>query len=286
MRQKRGNMAQLLSAGFTRLFKNKLFWIGNLLMAGFFVFLVIQNYRSALKYPDIYYYTADTMMFAPFQIIGIFASCFTGMFLGTEYSDGTLRNKLVIGRTRIEVYLSNLILSFLASLFVSMVSILVTFALGIALFGAPMFAATKLLEEFMLGVLMLAAFAGIFTLLSMLISSRSISSVVCILFFFLLLIAATYINSRLDAREFVSPSYILSVDGVIQPSDPIPNPLYLQGMKRKIYEFFQALLPTAQGSLLMAHAAERPLVMAACSLGIMICTTVSGIFHFNRKNLN
>ena len=279
-------MTQLLSAGFARLFKNKLFWFGSLLMTGFFIFLVIQNYRNCQKYPDVYFYTADTLMFAPFQIIGIFTSCFTGLFLGTEYSNGTLRNKLVIGRTRTEVYLSNLILSFTASLFANIISILATSALGIALFGAPLLTLTGFLKTMGLGMLMLAAFAGIFTLISMLIPSRSASSMVCILFFFLLIIAATYVNTRLDAREFVSPNYIISIDGVIQPTDPVPNPMYLQGMKRKFYEFFQDLLPTAQGSLLMAQMIERPLVMAACSLGITACTTVSGIFHFTRKNLN
>lgn len=278
-------MTKLLSAGFTRLFKNKLLWFGSIFLNGFFVFLVVNNYMSMNKHPDVYSYTSDYLLFAPFQIIGVFASCFTGMFLGTEYSDGTLRNKLIIGRSRTDVYLSNFILSFIASLFASAMAILATGTVGIMLFGAFQITLVQIIKYLGLGVLMLAAFAGIFTLISMLIPSKAAGSVICILAFFLLLIAATYVSARLDADEFLSPGYRISIDGVEQIGELIPNPWYLQGTARAVFEFFQDLLPTSQGSLLMAQRANRPAVMALCSLGITICTTVSGIFHFKKKDL-
>lgn len=278
-------MTQLLSAGYARLFKNKLFWFGNILFSGFFVFVVTMNYRDMSKYPDLYHFTGSTFMFAPFQIIGIFVSCFTGMFLGTEYRDGTLRNKLVIGRSRSEVYLSNLIVSFSASLFTGIVSILITFSLGVALLGAPELAPARMLMTFGLGILMMASFSGIFTLVSMLIPSKSAGSVVNILLFFALVIAGTYVLNLLQQPEVISPGYTLTVDGVLQPLEPVPNPHYLQGMKRNFFEFFRDLLPTSQGSLLMAQMLERPLVMVLSSLGITACTTISGVFHFRKKDL-
>lgn len=278
-------MTRLLSAGFARLIKNKLFWFGSLLLTGFFVFLLFRYSGEAKRYPDYIYYNSDYLLFASFQIIGVFASCFTGLFLGTEYSDGTLRNKLIAGRSRIQVYLSNLILSFAASLFASLLSILVNCVLGIALFGPLEQSLSQILLHLALGILMLAAFAGIFTLIAMLIPSKSAGSVISIILFFLMLIAATYIFSRLDQKEFITPGYTITVDGVLQPMDPIANPHYLQGIKRDIYEFFRDLLPTSQGSMLMAWEVARPLVQAACSLGLLILTTISGTYHFNRKDL-
>lgn len=278
-------MTRLLSAGFARLMKNKLFWFGCLLLSGFFIFLLLHNFSDMKRYPDYIQYNSDSLLFAPFQIIGIFASCFTGLFLGTEYSDGTLRNKLIAGRSRLQVYLSNMILSFAASLFASLLSILINCVLGIALFGPLTASFPQILQYLGLGILMVAAYAGIFTLIAMVIPSKSASSVICVLGFFLILIASTYVIGRLDAQEFIMPGYEITADGVLQPMEPIANPRYLRGMTRKLYEFFRDLLPTSQGSLLMAGMVERPWVQAACALGVTILTTYSGIFHFNRKNL-
>lgn len=278
-------MTQLLSMGFSRLFKNKLFWFGLLLQAGFFVFLIIANYRDTRLHPDYYHYTSDTLMFAPFMISGLFASCFTGMFLGSEFSYGTVRNKLVIGKSRAKVYLAHLIVTFAASLIVNIASILVTFSVGIFLFGTPELATAKMLMIFGLGILMLAAFAGIFTLISTLITSRSAGSVINLLLFLVLIIASTYIMSRLAEPEMMMPSFVMSIDGVIQPTELVPNPYYLQGTVRTVFEFFRDLLPTCQGNQLMTHEIERPLMIVLCTLALTACTTVSGIFHFCHKDL-
>lgn len=278
-------MSQLLSAGFTRLIKSRLFWAGNILMVGFFTFLLFSNFRSMNAHPDFYQYTGDSLLFAPFQIIGIFASCFTGLFLGTEYSDGTLRNKLIVGKSRSQVYLTNLILSFTATLIVCGIAILTCGALGTFLFGSFELTPVQVLSALELGVLTLTAFAGIFTLMSMLIPYKSASSVVCLLGFFLLLLAAVYIASRLGASEFITDGYSITIDGVQQIGEPHPNPYYLRGTARNVFEFFQILLPTGQGNLLMAQETNHSLRMALCSLGITACTTMSGIFGFNKKDL-
>lgn len=284
-RQKRGNMAQLLSAGFSRLFKNKIFWSGTAFLSVLFIYLVIQNHIDMVRYPDVYFFTGTTFLFAPFQVIGIFVSCFTGMFLGTEYKDGTMRNKLIVGRSRTDVYLSNLIVCFAASLFASIAAVSVTFITSVALIGSPTLTIGQIMEFSGVGVLMLAAFAGIFTLISMLVPSKSAGSVINILLFLALMLAGFHVTSRLEEPAMTMPGYTITVGGELQPLEMVPNPLYLDGFLRKFYEFFRDLLPTSQGTLLVNQRLERPLVMTLCSLGLTVCTTVSGIFHFRRKDL-
>lgn len=285
IRQKRGNMTQLLSAGFTRLFKNKIFWSGTAFLSGLLIYVVIQNHIDMVRYPDVYFYTGTTFMFAPFQVIGIFISCFTGLFLGTEYKDGTMRNKLIVGRSRTEVYLSNLTVCFAASLFASIAAVSVTFITSVALIGNPTLTVGQIMEFSGLGALMLAAFAGIFTLISMLVPSRSAGAVINILLFLALMLAGLHVTSRLEEPAMTMPGYTITVGGELQPLETVANPLYLDGFLRKFYELFRDLLPTSQGTLLMNQRPERPLVMALCSLGLTVCTTVSGIFHFRRKDL-
>ena len=75
------------------------------------------NYINMKKYGDVIE-IGQLMLNYP-TMIGIIIAIFTGLFLGVEYSDGAIRNKITIGHKRINIYLSNLIVVTATSLFVS-----------------------------------------------------------------------------------------------------------------------------------------------------------------------
>ena len=58
------------------------------------------------------------------------AAVFIGVFVGTEYSDGTLRNKLIIGHSRSSIYISNLIVCTTAGIIMHLTYIITTILLG------------------------------------------------------------------------------------------------------------------------------------------------------------
>ncbi|MEG0494561.1 MAG: ABC transporter permease, partial [Clostridia bacterium] len=72
-------------------------------MAGFGLFSVGMRYRNAPAAP------IDQIFFFQAVIIGLVSPLFCGLFLGTEYSDGTMRNKLIVGQKREKIYLSSFI---------------------------------------------------------------------------------------------------------------------------------------------------------------------------------
>lgn len=279
-------MNKLLSAGFSRLWKNKVFWGGVLLMSGFFVLVLLSNYREMLKYDEPYRiaYTLDTFLSGCFMLIGCFTAIFTALFFGTEYSDGTIRNKLIVGHSRISVYLSSLVICYAASLLVCAAAVLVTLAVGVPMFGMPI-QPFLVLQKFAVGIVMTASFSGLFTLCAMLIHNKPILSVVCIIGFFVLLFIAIYIMNRLEAPELIS-GYELSVSGEIVPTNLEPNPQYLRGTTRAVYEFFQDFLPTGQGfQLAQSGALTHPWLLVLYSGLIAIGTTLGGIILFRRKDL-
>ena len=79
-------MNKLLSAGFSRLWKNKVFWIGILLMSGMLIFVLVSNYRDMMRYSEEARvgYIPDTFLPGCFMFIGCFTSGFAALFLGTE----------------------------------------------------------------------------------------------------------------------------------------------------------------------------------------------------------
>lgn len=276
-------MNKLLSAGFSRLWKNIFFWGEILLMSGFIVFILLTNYTDGVKY-NICYLT-DNFWPGCFMVIGIFTALFAAMFLGTEYSDGTIRNKLIAGHSRSSLYLSSLIVCFVSSLFICLGGLLAAFLLGIPLFG-PL---TKPLSHTMallgIGIMTVAAFSALFTMIAMLASNKTVSAVLCILGFFLLLTAAIYVGMRLDEPEICEGFYEMTANGDILPGKPYPNPHYLRGTARAVFVFFQDFLPTGQGFQLAGQNMQPRIILPLYSLLLTITTTLIGIFVFQRKDL-
>lgn len=280
-------MRKLLSAGFARLWENAFFWGEVLVMSGFMVFFMILKYREQAEYDTVY--TMDLFLPAAFVLIGLFTSLFAASFLGTEYSDGTLRNKLVMGHGRAAVYLSNLVLCLVSSLAVCMAALTVTAALGFPLFGPPVKPLSYTLGVLGTGVMVTAAFSGIFTMVAMVNTHKSASSTLCVLGFFLLMIAAVYIMARLEEPETLTGLSMTYSNGVTENVGSYPNPAYLEGAQRTLFAFFRDFLPTGQGLQLgeagSAAGMELRLALPLYSLIITIATTFLGIGIFLKKDL-
>lgn len=276
-------MSKLLSAGFARLWKSALFWGGVLLMTGFMALVMLSNYGNTLKY-DIHY-RSDTFFSGCFMFIGIFTAVFTALFLGTEYSDGAIRNKLVIGHSRTCLYLSGLILCFVSSLIVCAACTLAVLFLGIPLFGPPTKPLPQLLALLGTGFMVVAAFSGIFTMIAMLCTRKSITTILCTLGFFVLLFASMYVMLKLEEPEIHEGIYEITADGFIQQGEPYPNPYYLRGTARAIFTFFRDFLPTGQGFQLAQQNMPPRAILPLYSLLITVGTTIVGILIFRKKDL-
>ena len=94
-------MSKLLRANFLRMRKDKYFWIGMIAMILYGVIDSVGQYRN-LKVYDMSV-TFDTVFFASHIIIGMLISAFVSLYVGTEYSDGTIRNKLMVWCNRRDI---------------------------------------------------------------------------------------------------------------------------------------------------------------------------------------
>ena len=128
-------MRKLLSGNFARLWKSRVFWVLQGFSFGFGVFayaLVAYNTRNLgqgwLEYEAHGYFFLWVFYIA--VIIALFA-CF---FIGTDYSDGTVRNKMIVGHSREEIYLSFLLTTITAAFF-----FVFAYLLAVLLVGLPPF---------------------------------------------------------------------------------------------------------------------------------------------------
>ena len=92
-------MRNLLSAHFMRLRRDRVFYLCVALM---FAISALGKVGEHIRFPA---FRLNVPFFYFMLYIGAFSAVFTGIFLGTEYGDGTLRNRLIVGHSRTSVYL-------------------------------------------------------------------------------------------------------------------------------------------------------------------------------------
>lgn len=277
-------MNKLLSAGFARLWKNTVFWIEIITMLLFYTLLMTSNYRDVRNYGLSY--SLDVFFAGSFMIISFFTATFASMFLGTEYSDGTIRNKLIMGHSRAAIYLSNLIVCFVSTVLVCLSSIVLTCVMGIPMFGLLTKPLINTLALIGTGIFITAAYSAIFTMIAMLISNKPLTVITCIFTCLALYFSAMSIGMKLEEPEVISSGYTWDEEKEnLVPLQPYPNPDYLRGTKRAVYEFLYDFLPAGQGFQLANTNAALKVQFPIYSLVITGAVTAAGILVFRRKDL-
>lgn len=246
------------------------------------VVYMMNGCRQAAADLSEYNYSLDKYYFHFAVVIGAFCALFSSMFLGTEYSDGTIRNKIIVGHTRTSIYIANLITSFTATLLLMLVWLIGALAaiptLGVWEMGVP-----NLFAYLLIAVMFEAALAAIFTFVCMQTANKATTVVISILLFLGLIVFASMINNGLSQPEMTSGVQI-SANG-IDMSEPTPNPNYISGIQRTIYEFIVDFLPTGQGLQMSQLKIDHAVRMLVSSVVITVLTTLGGLFVFKRKDL-
>ena len=276
-------MGKLLSANFMRLWKNKVFWCSLAAMLVLAVAAMLNGCRQAsMDEMAVYRYTLDHYYFYLAPVVGLFCAVFTSLFLGTEYGDGTIRNKLVVGHGRTAVYLANALVCFTAAvLFVA--AWFVGGLAGIPFLGTWEMGAAGLTVYLLLAILTAAAMSAVFTMVGMVCSNRAAGAVCSILLFLGLLVCASMVYNRLCEPE-LSSGVIITAEGMSM-AEPAPNPNYIGGTLRTVYQCILELLPTGQGILMANLEIAHILRMALFSAGVTAAATLGGILAFRRKDL-
>lgn len=256
-------MSKLLRANFARLLKSRLFWISTVFMLALGIYFPVDYYNIMQKEGRAISLDSGFLMFI--LIIPLILPLFCGFFIGTEYSDGTMRNKIVIGGTRINVYIANFLICTVAAFIIS-----AAYAVPYLIFGIPLlgFFNTGVALVVVISLCVMAAtavLAAIFTFISMLIPNKANGAVSSVIIGLLMFMFGTYgglyIRSSLDTQG------------------------YLSDTKRVLYEFLYDFLPYCQIIQLGNMEAVHPLRMFLYSVLISAAATVLGLLFFKRKDL-
>lgn len=272
-------MRNLLTVNFRRVWRSGFFWscfVGILVLSAATMLLNTARVSPDSVRPLEEFYFS----FVPF--LSFFAALFVSMWLGTEYSDGVIRNKLVVGHTRVAVYLANQLTCIGASL-LFVLAWLVGGLVGIPLVGVWSIGTSSLLLLVGIAAMLTVALTALFTCITMLSTNKAMTVTLCVILLVGLLVGASVVYDMLSEPEISSG--MVFVNGVMEAMEPAPNPRYVSGTARTVYELLLDLLPTGQSILLANLETSHPLRQLALSTALLAVTTVGGVAVFRKKDL-
>lgn len=277
-------MTKLISAGLMRLRKSRVFW---LVFAGV---LAISLGAVLLKYKDLrqgvqLYMGLDELIYNLFPLIGLYAGVLIGLLMGCEYGDGTVRNKFIVGYSRLSVFVSNLIVSMLAMMFITALSIALMLAVGLPLLGGFTIGLGEALWYILCILLFTAGNAALAATVAACCGSKASSAVLCIVVALVVLFSSSAVSGILYEPEIMEEYVLVNENGVPLQVEEKPNPKYVSGNARIVLEAVYDTLPTGQAiqfAGLEIERAERLPLMSLLFIGL-----VSGIGYciFKKKDI-
>lgn len=264
-------MIRLLNSSLSRLYKNAIFKIclGVAVFMGIFCPIFGHRYLFVMAAPASAY-SLDYYFLTFINVIAFVVAAFCSFFIATDYNDGTIRNKIVIGNSRIGIYMANFITSVVAACILCTGYIILALCVGRPLIGAfQYFSKTEVVALVICAYLVLIAIAGITTLVGMTASNMVVSLGIsaCVVIGFL----------------------CFGVHQLNMQSDVI---FWLGESKREMALFWIDFLPGGQMMTFFALKGNilyfvdpNPVNMIMGSLCFVIASTVVGMIIFCRKDL-
>lgn len=266
-------MIRLLSANQIRLRKSKLFWIGMFATIGYCVFLLIVNYIEKVSYIGNSIVQLNWYLLSPFSVVSFFCPLFCSIFIGTEYSDGTMRNRLIVGHTRSKIYFAIFATVCVANILITLIASTVIIVLGRLLIGWSIINPPLLILHYIGGMMMLVASAGLYTLLAMAIHNKGISvatSIVTFLVSYGLSCVVQRLVYGLRNGEALSDILGFLSEGMI--SQPV-------------LEFIYDLFPSGQTLQYSGNIILHPIRLPLCALAFCLVTILCGLAIFNKRDM-
>ena len=279
-------MSRLLYANLVRLKNDTSFRLTLVAMAAIGIFLPVNKYHLMQRHAGIHI-TLDNGFFTYIMMVVIFASAFCSLYIGTEYSDGTIRNKLMVGHTRANIYLSNFIVCVIGEIFMCLAFIVGFCAVGIPLLGFFSMPIKFILAYMGCSLMLCIAVAAIFTFVAMLNQNKAVTSVICILGMFVFVFGGAYMNARLKEPKRHEAYVYVDIDGEIVERPEEANPYYIDEPERSFLNFLNDFLTgnqTVTLSQIQAEESHLGLMMLYSAI-IAVAVTGIGLFVFRREDV-
>lgn len=278
-------MGNLMRANLDRLFKNKFYLAFLVFVLVFSFWILLYNYEALSYFENAVSY--DEHFFEALSCSPYVFAAFVPLFSGRDFSDNTIRNKILAGHTRLAVFFAAVLTSAVGCVIMLLAYALPQLTLGFVLLGLPTMPARLALS--FLGLVILSVFwAVLLTAAVYLVQNKS----VCIVASFVLVTVMIFIGGAINDNLSRPKTVWLPAedDGFIVNTEPselveTENPYYIGGSEKERLEFLSRIDPAGQFILLASLENDRPEL--TCLAGAAECAAAFavGAALFKRRNI-
>ncbi len=279
-------MRKLLSANFSRMRKSRIFW---LLAACCFLFgtfaygLAAYNVQAlGLGWME---FNAHALFYMQILYIGAVIAVFSSFFLGTEYADGTIRNKLAVGHDRVSIYLSNLITVVAAGILFHLAYLLAVVLVGIPFAGIESIICVELQPWRLICCLLVTVeYGALFTFIPMLDEQKDRGVLASLVVAGIVILFGMLIYGRLSQPEFETMAWV-QADGSYILKEGMPNSKFLAGRIRTVFEWVNAWIPSGSVMVCLDRNLAFDLRNPLCTVAGTAIITACGASLFRKKDI-
>lgn len=276
-------MRKLLSANANYLRKSKIFYLEMIFCTLFSAWIVFINYNPEIQATKDAL-CLDDVFFTMYQMLSLILAECISWTIGTEYSDGTIRNKIIVGHTRFQIYFSMLLTNIFSTVLILLLHGVVTYVVGYFLLGAFQMKISKLLIALFCVILTMLVFTTLFVAIASNCSNKAMTTASSLFVALVIIYIASFAGNRLLEPEMTYDGIVINMDGV-QFGDLIENPAYVSGTARTICEFVYDLLPSGQIMQIYSLDFTRWTHWPVLSILLFALITVVGFKIFERKDI-
>lgn len=267
-------MRNLLQANLRRMVRSRAFLIALLAWLAYTALVVLScrdHCAAGDRYTVEFLLTAGYVLLSYVPLSTLILAPLLSLYLGADYGNGTLRNKLIVGHTRTEVYLADLLACVLVSVSMDALHLLLAGALCVQ----PILRVSGSLLRFPLGqvlawvavsLLARAAWAAVIKLMVTALGNRTASAISA-----LLLVAAAALAATKGIGEISYLSRHLEDVGNAE--------------RMNTWQMLLDVMPTGQYYQVSRLDTPNLWRMPLLSLGVIAVSTGAGLLLFRRKDL-
>lgn len=257
-------MIRMLKADFIRLrtsFAYRLSLIGMLVLASAFMFIQ----ATAMDYSV----PLSRVVFLPLSLYGIVMASFVSVFIGADFSDGIVRNKLLTAKKRSSLVISQIIVSCTGCIIVYIVVTVFSAGIGHFFFENDVIS-TVFIQFFTIGIGMSIVIGCLFSVVTMICGNKTQAIILCMILAFGMFFVCLHTNQVLIQTEY---------------KNGVPNPHYVGGIRRQIYSILHDINPCGQAAQLSAWNVWHPIRVQVMNLFVIVCASALGCLLFRRKDV-
>ncbi len=157
-------MRKLLKASFIRLFTSSEFQLTPIILIA--INVTMMSIQVKILREIGFTNTPESLLTMHLTYISFAAALLVSLYVGTEYSNATIFNKIICGHSRIKIYFSYLITTVAGTALAHLISVVVTAVIGCILLGPPTVSLGEIAVSFLFSLAPIASLTAVFLLVT------------------------------------------------------------------------------------------------------------------------